>query len=312
MELSVLLMKKILSMALMVAVGYAAVRKKVLKESDTQLMSALSLYIVCPCMILSAFRMELTAERAWGLAYCMIAAAAVHLIFIIMTWLISRVRRLDPVWQESVIYANCGNLIIPIIGSLLGAEALFYACAFIAVQTVFLWTHGMYLLGGRAAMAPEKIIRNPNIIAIIIGILLFVTGITLPSPVNDAVDALGGMLGPLGMLIAGIVMADTDLKRVFSDISAYAACALRLIVYPLVLVLILRFSGITAVIPDSAELFMVTFLGAIGPSASTVTQMARLENCDYREASIINVMSIIFCIATMPLMIFVYQLALFG
>ena len=89
MELSLLLMKKILSMAIMVIVGYAAVRKNVLKEADTQLMSALSLYIVCPCMILSAFRMEFTADRALKLVYCIVAAAVVHFIFIAATWVLA-------------------------------------------------------------------------------------------------------------------------------------------------------------------------------------------------------------------------------
>ena len=311
MELSLLLMKKILSMAIMVVAGYAAVRKNVLKEADTQLMSALSLYIVCPCMILSAFRMEFTADRALKLVYCIVAATVVHFIFIAATWVLARGGHIDPVQQDSVIYANCGNLIIPIIGSLLGAEALFYACAFIAVQTVFLWTHCMYTLGGKAAVDVKKILTNPNIIAIVLGILLFITGLTFPSPVNDAVDALGSMLGPLGMLIAGIVMANIDLREVSADRDSYLICVLRLLVYPLLLVLILKLSGLTRILPDSAQLFMVTFLGAIGPSASTVTQMAKLNDCDYQTASVINVMSIIFCMITMPAMIFIYQLALY-
>ena len=51
-------MQKILSMALMVMLGFVATKKKVLKEEDTTPLSAICLYLVCPCMLISAFQME--------------------------------------------------------------------------------------------------------------------------------------------------------------------------------------------------------------------------------------------------------------
>ena len=38
-----------------------------------------------------------------------------------------------------------------------------------------------------------------------------------------------------------------------------------------------------------------------------ITQMAQIYDKDARYASVINVMSVIFCIATMPLMIMFYE-----
>lgn len=311
MELSILLMKKIISMALIVLIGYMAVKKNIAKEEDTEALSALCLYIICPCTLISAFQMEYDADKLQNLIYCFAAAFAIHIIFVAVTWVLSKTERIDPVQQDSLVYSNCGNLILPIISSMLGSDAVFYACAYIAVQNIFVWTHGMYTIGGAEKINIKKILLNPNILSIAAGLILFLGGVSLPMPVSDAVDALGSMIGPMGMLIAGIIMASVDLKAVFTSLYAYTICFLRLMVYPFIVILVLWLTRVTVIIPDSAELFLVPFLGAVGPTASTVTQMARLNDCDFHGASITNVMSIILCIITMPVMIFIYQMFLY-
>lgn len=52
---------------------------------------------------------------------------------------------------------------------------------------------------------------------------------------------------------------------------------------------------------------MVVLLCTSAPVATMITQMAQIYDKDARYASVINVMSVIFCIATMPLMIMLYE-----
>ena len=54
--------------------------------------------------------------------------------------------------------------------------------------------------------------------------------------------------------------------------------------------------------------FLITILAASAPAAATITQFAQLYNKHPGYASIMNVMSVIFSIVSMPLMVMIYQL----
>ena len=53
---------------------------------------------------------------------------------------------------------------------------------------------------------------------------------------------------------------------------------------------------------------MIVFMAVISPVASTVTQMCQVYDNDSRYASVINVLTTIGAIVTMPLMVFMYQI----
>ena len=53
---------------------------------------------------------------------------------------------------------------------------------------------------------------------------------------------------------------------------------------------------------------MVVLLATAAPAAAMVTQLAQLYNKDVKYASVINVMSVIFCIVTMPVMVMLYEM----
>ena len=299
MELSLLLFENILSMALMVMMGFVATKKKILKEEDTAVLSAVCLYLVCPCLLLSSFQIELTADKVHNLILTGVAAVAVHLVYIILTWLINKKIRLKPVEYTSLIYSNAGNLILPLVSAVLGPEWVFYACAYLTVQTTLFWTHAVLILGGKDKINVKKIILNPNIIALFFSLILFFFNIRLPKIVNNAISAVGGMVGPISMIIVGIIMGSVDLKKVFSNGKSYLVCFGRLILYPLIMILILWASRAYVAFPEIKSLFVVTLLAAAAPSASSIVQVAKIYDRDTVRASVINVMSVALCIITM-------------
>ena len=54
----------------------------------------------------------------------------------------------------------------------------------------------------------KKVFLNVNIISIIVGVILFICKIQLPSGMQDVLDMMNNMIGPIGMLLAGMVIAD--------------------------------------------------------------------------------------------------------
>ena len=72
----IILIKKIISLALIMAMGYLLVKLKILKSEDSKGLSTLSMYMIMPCMIINAFQVDYTPEVQNGLLLAFAAAAA--------------------------------------------------------------------------------------------------------------------------------------------------------------------------------------------------------------------------------------------
>ena len=304
--MSLLLLEKILSLFLITLAGFVIVRLGILKAEDSKCLSTLSIYLIVPCTIISSFQVERSPEVEQGLLFAFAAAFAVQIFMIIAVKLLEKPLKLSPLERVAVIYSNCGNLIIPLVSLILGKEWIIYTCAFICAHCVFIWSHGRMVLSTGEKPGIGKILTSSNMIAIYIGVLLFIFEIRFPFPIQDAVDSLAGMVGPIAMLISGMLIGGMDLKKLLSYKRAWLAAALRLLVLPLVVLPVFRFSGIASLHPQGSLLLIITLLAAGAPTASNVVQMTQVYGGDENYASAINVLTIVLCVVTMPLLIELY------
>ena len=74
------------------------------------------------------------------------------------------------------------------------------------------------------------------------------------------------------------------------------------------IVFLFKLSGLTNLSKDAIQIFLITILAASAPAAATITQFGKLYNKHPGYASVMNVMSVIFSIITMPLMVMIYQI----
>lgn len=295
-------------MLLMVLIGFVLVKAKLLKSEQSVVLSTLNLYVACPCLILSAFQLDYKPELLKGLIIAFVAAALVHVVYIFMTKPVGRMLKLDRIDRASLIYTNAGNLIVPLVSSMLPKEYVFFCTGFVAVQTAMVWIHLPGMITDDFKLNVKKVLLNPNIIAIVAGLVFFVCRIKFPPIIGGTVDTIGAIIGPICMIMIGMLMADVDLKAIFTDPHSYLICFLRLIAYPLVIILIICLCRITKIMPLAHDVLTVTVLGAAAPIGVAVAQMATLYGVEARRAGAINVMSVLLCIISMPLMIFIYQL----
>ena len=87
-----------------------------------------------------------------------------------------------------------------------------------------------------------------------------------------------------------------------------AGLALRLIVVPIIVLLLLRVFHASDWIADGKAILMTVYLSAITPSCATVTSMAQLYNRDAAHSSALYVLSTLLSIMTMPLMIGLFDM----
>jgi predicted permease len=307
MELSILLVKQIGSLFIMILFGYITFKLHLVKLEDSKVLSILTLYLIFPCVIIDSFQIGYSQERMQGLTLAIVASIGVHILYIALSYVVKKIAPVNPIEEASLIYSNSGNLIIPLVAYVLGPEWVFYCSAYVAVQTVFVWTHGKSVIREAREFNLKQLLLNPNIMAAVLGMTLFVTKVSLPSVLGNAVSATGSMVGPISMIITGIIIASMDLKNVFTNLRAYGVSAARLMIYPLMVILLCCGSGMLNWHPQAEQILLIVLLASAAPTASMITQMAQIYNKDAHNASVINVMSIIFCIITMPVMVFVYQ-----
>ncbi len=306
--LSLLLAQKILSLFIMIAMGFALVKSGVVKARDSWGISNVVLYIVSPCCIIAAFQVDLTDDVRTGFLLALGAAVVIQTGYLFLSWLAGRTLKFDAVEKASAAYPNAGNLIIPLVAGLFGSEWVIYCTAFMAFQTMLLWSHARSLLMGTSGIDWRAIVTNVNMVAIAAGLVLFFTGLRFPAPVADAIAGIGQMIGPLSMLIIGMVMGSMDFASLKSFKRLPLVVGARLVTFPLVALVFLKFTGFTALSPIGGQIAVIVLLAAAAPSASTISQMAQIYHHNAKYANAINVASILLCIATMPLMVALFQM----
>ena len=104
-----------------------------------------------------------------------------------------------------------------------------------------------------------------------------------------------------------MLIGNMDLKWVFTRKRLYLISMFRLVVFPVVTAVLFAFVVRMGVHADTGYILLVSLLAASAPVAVMVTQITQLYDGDARYASVINVMSVIFCIITMPLVVLLYE-----
>lgn len=283
--MALILMEQIIVLFLMMGCGLAVVKLGMLKVEDSKALSVITLYLLLPSVVIHSFDIKYTPEVMSGFLLALAAALAFHVILIVICTVLISIFHLGAVEKCSLIYTNAGNIIMPLVAALLGEEWQIYATAFLAVQMTILFSHGQSVMEGKPGINWKKIVTNPNMIAVVAGLVLFLTPLQLPD-----------------------VLADIEWKKLFTGKRVYGMVLARMVLLPLVAVFFLRTWGMMSSVPDSRSILLVTLLAAITPTASTIPQMAQLYDQDAAYASAINVMTTVVCVVTMPLMVMLYMM----
>lgn len=178
------------------------------------------------------------------------------------------------------------------------------------MQLVLLWTHCCTVLRGDKGFDLKKIVTNLNLIAIVVAALLFALHISLPAGLVSTISSVGNMIGPLGMLLAGMAIASCSLKKLVLTPRYYLTVFLRLILYPMVTLGLLWLLKAQTWIPDGKAILMTVFLSGITPVCSALNSMVQLYDRDMEESGALYVLTTLLSIVTMPLVIAVFEIVM--
>lgn len=275
---------------------------KIIKSNESLVLSKVGIYLITPCVILNAFQVDYSNDIGIGLLFSFLVALFLHVIFIFISHVMKNKWGFDSVETASIVYPNAGNLTIPLVMAILGNEWVIYASVFMSVQQFFLWSHGRMLFSDENDFDIRKVIRNINMISIIVGIIMMLTGIRFPTMINETLTSMTGMV-VLTMIITGMILADMDLIKIFTTKRVYLISSIRILVLPIFIVLFFKLLIQCIDIANIDKILMITLLAAAGPSASSITQFAMLYEKQVEHASSINIMTTVLCIITIPIFV---------
>lgn len=306
--ISILLTRTIIQLFVIMFLGYLLVALKLLKASDSYVLSLISMYVVMPCVIVKSFLLDTSSAAQKGFTFVVVFSVIIHVLLIAFGKILQKAFHYDVIERSSIIYTNVGSLVTILVSAVLGDQWVIYVNAFLMVQTIFIWSHGQSMMREERSLNLKKILQNPNMIACFVGIILFLFRIPVPDMIFETMDSITKAMSLVCMLMIGMILSQTKWKEVFKDKKLYMVLIVKMILVPTVMMVILKYTHRYVPIEDSEKIMIILLLCVSTPSALLTTQMAQLYGKDSVYAGEINVLSTLVSIATVPMIISLYYL----
>ena len=294
MEMALLLLRQIGLMFVLICIGFIFYRKQLISDKGSEDLSRILLNLVVPVVIINNLWIERTAERTGELlqssflaCICMAAALLVSkLVF----------GKKNGIAEFSSSFSNAAFMGIPLITAVCGSEAVFYVSAFIVLINALQWTLGAVMLtGDRSLMKPAKVIRNPIVISVAVGLLLYILNLPKPVFVQNVFTTIIGMNTPLAMIVSGVFLANSDLMKIFGKKNIWLVSLIRLVVIPVLTLVLLKITPVGTQVMKTAVMIC-----AACPVGSNVAVFARLYGKDDTEAVEYVCVTTILSLLTLP------------
>ncbi|MBR1638488.1 MAG: AEC family transporter [Treponema sp.] len=296
----VLVAKQLLTMAIIGLGGFIFAKIFKVNESERKFLSKLLMYFINPTMVLNSFNREFDSQKLALLGIVVILSLIIHGMMIVLGILTTK-QKID---RLAIAFTNCGFIGIPLIRGVFGDEGIIFLMGYLAVFNILVWTYGYHQLSGTSNII--KVITNPNIIAVALGIVIFCMPFTLPEVVARPLSLVADTNTAISMVLVGVLIADfhpSESKEVFPRLAKMTL--LRLVICSLLNVVILfaaykLIGGITGGMTDLRMIIFVVLICSMCPVATSIPSLACLFDQDAAYASLTVSITSILCIITLP------------
>lgn len=207
---------------LMVAVGLFAWRTHIVSGDFDKQLTSLLMKIALPCMIVRSMSGAFSWEELKNCGRLAVAALILWAVTFALGQLAFRLLGRGAsarIARFSMLYTNFTFVGIPVVEALYGDTGVFYFVVFLVPYRMIYYSSAEPLLSPpglerRARTLPEKLKGwfSPPVVAVFVGLLLYITQWKLPAPVSGVINSLGSCASPLGMVLCGISLGKYDFR----------------------------------------------------------------------------------------------------
>ncbi len=309
-----------LQMALLIAVGFFARKKRIVDEHFSSSLAAFIFNFVFPAIIINALQDGSGEHDAKSVLVLVLVAPFTIVLMLAVGGIVNRLTgKKDEVSRLILVnlaFTNFTYMAFPVMESLFGSEGLFYISIYTIPVRVMFYILVPLILGvgvkhGESGANPplsqqlKKVLLSPPVLAVPIGLLIYSSGFSLPIPIAAVIRYLANVATPMGMVLCGVTLASVALGQFGADRRVWLSTGLRLVLAPL-LMLGLYFLARVFFTPDLLVSKIVILYCALPVSATTAVMAIKMK-CSPQVASQTVFLTTVLSIATLPLWVAIVE-----
>jgi len=290
-----------------ILMGYIVAKLKAIPENSATVLSKLENNLFVPALVLGTFVGNFTVEKlstAWKLFLISFVICFVMMFLAIMvSKLCSKDQYIRNIYTYGLAFSNFGFMGNAVVSTVFPEIFLDYL-----IFTMPLWTM-IYLWGVPCLLIPSeegkqtiksrlKSFANPMFAAMILGIVIGLCNIKLPTFLTTVIDVTGSCMSPIAMMLTGITIANMNVKKVLSMKSIYVISGVRLLVFPMM------FIGVFCMISLPQNIVVCTICSLAMPLGLSTLVIPSGYGKDTSVAAGMAIVSHLFSAVTIPMIFY--------
>ena len=270
---------------IIVILGYVACRLGYMGDKFDKKLSSIVVDITCPLLVLSSVMGDDLPDRTLILPLLGVGFLTYIILLVFGFWvprLISKSHDDQGMIGFALMFANVGFIGYPIVSSIFGPHAVFYAALLNMPNTFFIFTAGVMLIKGEYSLKQfnPKVLISPAMLGAFLAAIIVALGIHTPDIIARPVTMVGTITVPAALMIIGSSMAKLPLRDIIGSTKVYITALLRLTVVPLSIYFLFKVCGVndmvnninTVVIAMPVASFGTMFCLKYGRDPSLITE----------------------------------------
>ena len=237
-----------LTLFAIVVVGYIAGKLGYMGETFDKRLSKVVIDITCPALILSSAMTGELPDRRYILPLLGISVLTYVLltgVALLLPRFLTKKKDDEGVIGFAMMFGNVGFMGYPIVASIFGHEAVFYAAVLNVVNTFTVFTVGTMLIVGKnqestveeKEMSRKKMLRKvlystPMLSAYLTMLIVALEIKDIPEFISQPLTMIGNITVPAALLIIGSSMSQLPLRALLGNGTIYTTTLMRLAVLP--------------------------------------------------------------------------------
>ena len=235
------MLEVMLTLFAIVVVGYAAGKLGYMGGTFDKRLSKVVIDITCPALILSSAMTGVLPDREFILPLLGISV----ITYVVLTGVALLVPRFlthrkadEGAVGFAIMFGNVGFMGYPVVASIFGHEAVFYAAVLNVVNTFAVFTIGTLLITGKSEMEgsrfQKKVLYSTPMLAAYLTMLIVALKIdNIPGYISQPLTMIGNITVPAALLIIGSSMSNLPVKAMLGNPTVYATTLMRLAIVPI-------------------------------------------------------------------------------
>lgn len=286
-----------------IIVGFFLTKIKILPENSSTVLSRLENNIFIPALVAGTFIENFTVERissAWQLLAISFGIALVVIPFaIIVSKSVTKDEYIRKIYTYGLSFSNFGFMGNAVVMNLFPDIFFEYLIFTLPLWTlIYIWGVPRLLMseGGKSQTFKEslKSFVNPMFIAMILGMIIGLLKINLPSWLVSLINTSSDCMSPVAMILTGVVVSNISFKKTFIDVRTYIITFVRLIIMPLLFIFIAGFLNM----PET--IYICALCSLAMPLGLNTIVIPSAYGKDTSVAAAMAVISHLFAVITIP------------